>query len=346
VVFDSSARNLVRFDTNRALDVFLRNRITDTTERVSVSSDEEQGDAGSHSPSISADGRFVSFVSTASNLVPDDTNGAEDIFVRDLVAGTTERVSLASDGGEANSSTTSASLSAGGRWVAFSSFASNLVSNDANGFFDVFIHDRVTGLTEMVSVSSAGRQGDAPSTTPSVSGDGQVVAFWSDASNLVRRDTNDRRDVFVRDRATGRTQRVSISSVEEQADGNSQDPAVRGFTASGPDITPDGRFVAFYSSATNLVPGDTNTCEFVFQSPGRCPDVFVRDRLLGTTTRWSVAGDGTQADDRSADPKISDDGGAVAFFSIATNLVPGDTNTCPLIFNDPGQCPDIFVHEE
>ena len=346
VAFDSFASNLVGGDTNGLLDVFVHQRSTHETTRVSVSSDEVQGNASSNSPSISADGRFVAFVSTASNLVPGDTNGVEDIFVRDLVAGTTERVSLTSTGQQANSSTTSVSISVDGRWVAFSSFASNLVPGDDNGNFDVFVHDRQTGQTELVSVSSAEVQGNGLSTTPSVSGDGQLVAFWSDATNLVRRDTNERRDVFVRNRAAGTTERVSVSSEEEQANGNSQDPAVRGFTASGPDITPDGRFVAFFSSATNLVAGDTNTCPPVFDGePGRCPDVFVRDRLAGTTERVNLSSDGAQANERSSDPAISHNGRVVAFFSAAGNLVRRDNNVCPGFFAFPGNCPDIFVHD-
>jgi archaellum component FlaF (FlaF/FlaG flagellin family) len=344
VVFDSSASNLVRGDTNGLMDVFLHDRTTDRTDRISVSSKEVEGAGSSHSPSISANGRFVSFVSTASNLVRNDTNNAEDIFVRNLVAGTTERVSVSSDGVEGNSSTTASSVSANGRWVAFSSFASNLVPGDTNGQFDVFIHDRQTGQTELVSVSSDEAQGDFASTTPTVSGNGRLVAFYSDATNLVPGDTNDRRDVFVRDRASGTTERVSVSSDEQQADGNSQDPAVRGFTASGPDITRDGRYVAFFSSATNLVPHDTNTCPPVFEDPGRCPDVFVRDRVAGTTVRVSLATDGSQAIERSSDPVISDSGLIVAFWS-AANLVPEDTNTCPGFIDFPGNCPDIFVRD-
>jgi hypothetical protein len=343
VAFDSSASNLVRGDTNQLMDIFVHNRTAQRTQRISVSSDEVQGDGSSHSPSIG--GRFVSFVSTSSNLVPNDRNRAEDIFVRDLVAGTTERVSVSSEGVEGNSSTTAHGISATGRFVAFSSFATNLVPGDTNGHFDVFIHDRQTGLTEMISVSSEEALGDAPSTTPSVSRNGQLVAFYSDATNLVPGDTNDRRDVFVRDRAAGTTERVSVSSDEEQANGNSQDPAVRGFTASGPDITPDGQFVAFFSSASNLVAGDTNTCPPVFEEPGLCPDVFVRDRIAGTTVRVNVSTEGTQANERSSDGAISDDGLVVAFFSAAGNLVAGDTNTCPGFTEFPGNCPDIFVRD-
>jgi WD40-like Beta Propeller Repeat len=346
VVFDSFASNLVPGDTNQALDVFAHDLTTGATTRVSLRSNEAQGNAQSHTPSISSNGRFVAFVSTASNLVPGDTNNAEDIFVRDLVAGTTELVSVRTNGTQGNSSTTATSISASGRWVAFSSFATNLVSGDTNGLFDVFLHDRTNGVTTRVSVSSDEEQGNADSSTPSVSRQGHV-AFMSGATNLVPNDTNEAVDIFVRDRIAGTTERVSVNSDEEQANDDSQHPAVRGFTASGPDITPNARFVTFYAIATNLVPGDTNTCPQVFEEPGTCPDVFVRDRVAGTTERWSVASDGTQANDRSADPVVSNDGTTVAFFSAASNLVAGDTNTCPPIFLDfPGQCPDIFVHQE
>lgn len=344
VVFDSSASNLVRGDTNNLLDVFVHNRTRDRTVRVSVSSDEVQADGSGHSPSISANGRFVSFVSNAPNLVPNDTNNAEDIFVRDLRAGTTERVSVSSTGEEGNSSTTLASLSATGRFVALSSFATNLVPEDTNGQFDVFIHDRRTGLTELVSVSSDEAQGDFASTRPTVSGNGRFVAFLSDATNLVPDDTNELDDIFVRDRVAGTTERVSVSSDEQQADGNSQDGAVRGLTVSSPDITADGRYVAFFASATNLVPGDTNTCPPVFEVPGSCPDVFVRDRVAGTTARMSLATDGSQSIGASSDPVISDSGLIVAFWS-AGNLVPEDTNTCPGFTEFPGNCPDIFVRD-
>jgi len=323
------------------LDVFVHSRPADRTMRVSVSSNEAQGNGSSHSPSFG--GRFVSFVSTAPNLVPNDTNNAEDIFVRDVVAGTTERVSVNSQGEEGNSSTTLASLSANGRFVVFSSFATNLVPDDLNGFFDVFIHDRASGITEIVSVSSNEVQGDAQSTTPTVSANGRFVAFHSDATNLVPGDTNERRDVFVRDRLTGTTERVSVNSDEEQADGTSQDPGVRGFTASGPDITANGRYVAFFSSATNLVPGDTNGCPPVFQEPGRCPDVFIRDRIAGTTVRVNLGPGGEEANERSSDPVISDNGMLVAYWSAAGNLVVGDTNICIGFTEFPGNCPDIFV---
>jgi Tol biopolymer transport system component len=343
VAFDSDATNLVAGDTNGQLDVFVHDRTTHRTQRVSVSSDEAQGTGSSRSPSIG--GRFLSFISSSPNLVSGDTNGVEDVFVRDLTAGTTERVSVSSAGEQGNSSSTAASIGAGGRYVVFSSFATNLVAGDTNGAFDVFIHDRQTGATELVSVSSDEAQGNAMSVSPSVSRNGRFVAFYSDATNLVTGDTNGRSDIFVRDRRLGTTERVSVSSDEQQSDGNSPEPGVRGFTASGPDITADGRYVAFFSSATNLVPGDTNTCPLFFEDPGTCPDAFVRDRVAGTTTRVSVFPDGSQANERNADPAISDDGLVVAFWS-AEALSPEDTNTCPLFSDFAGNCPDIYVNDQ
>lgn len=269
VVFDSAATNLVGGDTNFGLDVFLHNRTTNRTHRISVSSDEAQGAGFSNSPAIGA--RFVSFVSTAANLVPNDTNNAEDIFVRNLVAGTTDRVSVNSSGEEGNSSSTLASISATGRYVAFSSFATNLVPGDTNGHFDVFIHDRLTGMTELISVSSGEALGDAPSTTPTVSRNGRWVAFYSDATNLVAGDTNERRDVFVRDRAAGTTERVSVSSDEQQANGTSQDPGVRGLTVTGPDITANGRLVAFFVPPPTWYPATPTPARRCSKSPAGVP---------------------------------------------------------------------------
>jgi hypothetical protein len=346
VAFDSSARNLVPGDNNKLMDVFVRDRTADTTERVSVSSDEEQGDGSSNSPSISDDGRYAAFISTSSNLVPDDSNGTNDVFVRDLVAGTTELESVASDGTIGNSSSTGVGISADGRWVAFSSFANNLVPGDTNDAFDVFLHDRQTGTTQLISQNSDEQLGDQSSFSSNVSADGRFVVFYSNATNLIADDTNDRSDAFVRDTVAGTTERVSVGDDEQQGDGNTPEPGVRGFTASSPDITPDGRFVAFFSSSTNLVAGDTNSCPQFFEDPGRCPDAFVRDRVAGTTVRVNLAPNGTEANDRTADPVLSDDGKVVAFFSAAANLVAGDTNICPVFQRFPGNCPDIIVHDE
>ena len=312
VAFESVPTNLVPGDTNGFGDVFVHDRMTGTTERVSVALDGTQGNARSLSPAISADGRFVAFASTASNLVAGDTNGRQDVFVRDRMTGTTERVSVASDGTQGNASSYTPALSADGRFVAFDSDADNLVPGDTNASTDVFVHDRMTGTTERVTVTSNGTQGNSDSFTPALSADGRFVTFESDADNLVPGDTNGSTDVFVHDRLTGTTKRVSVTSDGTQGNGGSDFPV----------LSADGRFVAFESDAHNLVPGDTNGFT----------DVFVHDRLTGTTERVSVASDGTQGDSASVHPAISADGGIVAFNSAATNLVPSDTNAAVDVF--------------
>jgi Tol biopolymer transport system component len=308
VAYQSVASNLVADDTNAAGDVFVHDRETGVTERVSVSSDGTEGNAQSFRPAISADGRYVAFFSRASNLVPDDTNDAEDVFVHDRETGVTERVSIASDGTQGNGHSGGVSISADGRYVAFRSRASNLVPGDTNGTVDVFVHDRETGTTERVSVASDGRQSNEASLSPSISADGRYVAFYSLAWNLVPGDTNGAADVFVHDRETGTTERVSVASDGTEGDSSS--------FAWNPSLSADGRYVAFYSVASNLVPDDTNGAG----------DVFVHDRKTGETERVSVASDGAQGDEDSFWPSVSATGRYAVFQSQATNLVPGGTN--------------------
>jgi cold shock CspA family protein len=315
VAFTSFGSSLVSGDTNGASDVFVHDRQTDQTTRVSVASDGSQGDEFSDAPSISSNGRYVAFFSLASNLVSGDTNGTGDVFVHDRATGQTTLVSVASDGTQANGGSVHAAISANGRFVAFQSEASNLVSGDANDIIDVFVHDRATGQTTLVSVASDGTQGNDLSLHPSLSGNGRYVAFDSFATNLVGSDTNGTSDVFIHDLQTGQTTLVSVASDGTQGSGYSDIPA----------ISATGRYVAFHSFATNLVSGDTN-----FAS-----DVFVHDRQTGQTTLISVASDGTQGNDNSDIAAISATGRYVAFHSFATNLVSDDTN-----FNS-----DTFVYD-
>lgn len=184
-------------ETTAPTDIFVRDRTTETTERVSVDSAGNQGKGQSSDLAISANGRFVAFTSSASNLVPDDTF---DVFVRDRVMETTERVSVGNNDDQANSPSVASVISADGRFVTFWSGASSLVSEDTNGALDVFVRDRLTGTTERTSVDNAGSQGNSTSQLGVVSGDGGVVAFVSLASNLVPGDTNDASDVFVHNR--------------------------------------------------------------------------------------------------------------------------------------------------
>jgi Tol biopolymer transport system component len=314
VAFDGSATNLVPGDTNGFSDVFLRDRQSGTTERVSISSGGVQGNGYSYFPSISADGRYVAFESSATNLVAGDTNAFVDVFVRDRLSGTTERVSISSGGVQGNGGSDAPSISADSRYVAFQSYANNLVLGDTNGFVDVFVRDRQSGTTERVSVDSFGAQGNDHSYVPSISADDLYVAFHSYATNLVPGDTNGFADVFVHNRLSFWTERASVSPAGVQGNGNS----------SYPSISADGRHVAFASTATNLVPGDTNGVE----------DAFIRDRLNSTTERVSVSSAGAQGNGDSGDygPSISTDGRYVAFESAAAFLVPGDTNGVKDVF--------------
>lgn len=266
VAFTSSASNLVANDTNLADDVFVHDRLTGVTKRVSVDGANHQANHGAHSPSISADGRYVAFASYASNLVDGDTNNATDVFVRDLAQGVTTRVNHTYDGGQDGWGAGSPSISADGRYVSFLTGSPNIVQNDTNDQIDVFVVDRDSDITTRVNVSSSGAQANGESGAPAVlSANGRYVAFASGASNLVAGDTNDRADVFVRDRTTGRTTRVSLSSNNSQAIwGGSHAPA----------ISADGRYVVFVSASMTLVPGDTN----IGQGPSGL-DVFVRDRF-------------------------------------------------------------------
>ncbi len=239
--------------------------------------------------------------------------------------GLTTMQSRSSAGTQGDAASRQAAISADGRVTAFVSGATNLVAGDDNGTDDVFVHDAADGTTTRVSVASDGAQADGFSSSPKVSGNGRHVAFESSATNLVAGDGNGMQDVFVRDRQTGTTIRLSVPPAGE-ADGFS----------STPDISADGRYVAFTSSASNLVAGDTNNRADVFVVDRDADGDGVFDEAGDlTTTRVSVAGDGTQGDGLSSNPAISADGGHVAFSSIATNLVSGDTN----------RAADVFVHD-
>ncbi len=321
-----------------------------STNLVSVASDGSPGNGSSGGVSLSADGRFVAFSSGSTNLVPGDTNGVDDVFVRDTCFGasagclpSTIRVSLASDGSEASCSPPALTscigglaINADGRFVIFASLATNLISSDTNGVADIFVRDTCVGApvgclpsTIRVSVANDGSEANGrsgESSIPSISADGRFVSFDSLASNLVPGDTNGVADMFVRDTCIGgpagclpSTVRVSVAI--DGSEGNSD--SVFG------SLSASGRLVAFSSGATNLVPGDTNGVA----------DMFVRDTCLGaggicvpTTIRVSVTVDGAQANGASFVGGISPDGHFLVFSSLASNLVPGDTNGISDVF--------------
>jgi Tol biopolymer transport system component len=263
---------------------------------------------------MTADAQYVVFRSAADNLVPDDTNGATDIFVHELVSGATYRASVDSTGGEGDGDSVQAAIADNGGWVAFRSAATNLVAGDDNGHEDIFVHDLATGSTALVSRADDGTPGNNDSTCPSISGDGQRVAFLSSADNLVANDTNGRVDVFVHDQQTGTTTRVSVASNGQEANGDSDWPV----------ISSTGTAVVFQSDADNLVGNDTN----------EQTDIFKHTITSGNTYLVSLGNSGQQGSGPSVRPALPGPANHyILFASAAPDLRSGDDNsaaTCNL----------------
>ena len=298
------------------------NAATATTTLVSVSDHGVQGDLSSSRPSISADGRYVAFASGSDTLIDLDHPGNEEIFVKDTQTGSMQRLTVPISGDEANGDSFSPSISADGRFVAYASYASNLVTGDTNGEADVFVYDLIQGGTTRVSTGLNGIGGGAK---PSISADGGLVAFSSGASDIVAGDTNNSTDVFVWNRSTHASVRVSVGPHGVQSDTPVPGAPHQGGRRDNeqPMISADGSTVAFTSYATNLVPGDTNARG----------DVFVNNLRTHVTSRVSLKAGGGQSvaggidgDVGSFDPSISANGQVVAFGSYETDL----TATAPV----------------
>lgn len=313
IAFESNSDRLIP-DSNGVADIFIRDTQNSTTIRASVDSGGLDSNGGSYAPSINRhsgvtpglDGRYVAFESDATDLVGGDTNGMRDIFLRDTTGGTTVRVSLDSGGAQANGHSFAPSVSGDGNLVAFCSYASNLVAGDTNGVADIFVKNLTTGAISRVSTSASAGQASGASTRPVISENGNVVAFLSVAADLVPGDGNGVADVFVKTVSTGAIVRASVGASGNESNG----------AAANPSLSGDGRMVAWDSAATNLT-GD--------ESLGYS-DVYVRDLQLGTTVRASVdTGDG-EADGDSVAPALSGDGLFVAFYTSATDLIEGDIN--------------------
>ncbi|MBW3658600.1 MAG: hypothetical protein KY457_08170 [Actinobacteria bacterium] len=394
VAFTSPASNLVPGDTNGYEDVFVHDRTTRRTVRASVATSGAEGwlpltgtpreAAVGHwhlqqpSVTVSGDGRFVAFSSDLAGLVLGDDRGCvaagghdgssvhairemtvpdhtapasrcRDIFVRDLHTRTTTRVSVSSDGAPGDGDSSSAFITPDGRYVAFASGSTNLVADDDNGYRDVFLHDRdVDGdgrfdeegaiATSLESRNRAGGPAGGSSGGTShrghvtVSADGRYIAFMSDAPDLVERDVNVETDVFLRDRATGTTLLVSAP---RRLEGDDRHLVVDG-NAHHSVISADGRYVAFSADTASRPGGE-----------GR-RDVLVYDRLGHVIRRVSVGADGSDANGNSYEPDLSADGYTVAFSSLASNLVEDDRNVCrgPVESATPSGpgCQDVFVH--
>ena len=306
VAFYSSATDLVPGDTNASKDVFRKDLHSGAILRCSTDAAGNQVLGASAFPSISADGRYVSFASEANALVSGDGNGKQDIFRKDLQTGAIVRCSTDASGGEANGSSYTSSISADGRYVAFFSDASDLVTVDSNGFSDIFRKDLQTGAVVRCSTTVVGGQLGSPSFFPSISSDGRYVAFESDSPNLVESDFNGARDIFRKDPDTGAVLRCSTDSSQGEANAGS----------SHARISPDGRYVAFESDASDLVPGDGNITR----------DIFRKDLQTGATVICSTDASGAQANAASHDASMSADGRYVAFYSASSILVSGDGN--------------------
>jgi hypothetical protein len=350
VAFNSSASNLVASDTNAAYDVFVRDTClgaaagcVPSMQRASVASDgtEANGDSGYTTTNgdlgtaISGDGRFVTFVSAATNLVAGDTNGLDDVFVRDTCAGapagctpTTTLVSVGIGGAPANGGSAGPVISRSGRFVAFSSSASNLVVADTNNTWDVFVRDTCAGAptgcvpsTTRVSVDGSGTEANADSGLPAFSGDERFVAFASMASNLVPGDTNATQDVFLRDTCFGAVNACSPSTVRVSLSQSGSEPDFRSLF---PKVSFDGRYVAFVSQGSNLVPGHSNTTG----------DLYIRDTCINapagcvpTTILASLTDSGGEPHaDGVWKSALSDDGRYAAFESSDPIYVPTDSN--------------------
>ncbi|MFH8406562.1 TolB family protein [Streptomyces sp. NPDC018019] len=310
VAFTSEATNLGPSDTNGHQDVYVKDLRTGKVGLASVGSTGTPGDGLSGSPGISADGRYVAFYSSATNLVPGDTNGEGDVFVHDRRTGRTTSPTAGAGRSPYGFGVQNFALSGSGRHLAFGSYRPDLVPGDTNERLDVFVHDVQKETTERVSVASDGTQGDGASGFPSISADGRRVGFTSKATHLTPAGPGFRRPppqdpMYVHDLDTGRTRAASLSSTD----------AVVGVSPS-PRLGPDGRYAVFSAVADDVVPDDTNGTY----------DLFARDLETGTTRLLSRAHDGSQANGWSSDGRLSADNRWLFFTSAATNLVPGDTN--------------------
>lgn len=305
VVFSSRAPDLVPGDTNGAEDVFLRDRIADTTVRVSVGAGGVQADGPSDECDVSDDGRFVVFASVASNLVPGDGNGLTDVFLRDVVAGTTTLVSRTPGGATGvNGGSELPSISGDGARVAFESNATGLDPADTNGTGDVFLYERATDTVRLVSRAPGGAAGNGSSSRAHISADGGWVAFSSAARNLGPSDPTGTVDIYVHDVATGNNLR--ITGPTGSLDSLCQNPR----------ISRDGRHVAFQTGASNLL-----TTPYVNGA-----HIARWDRISGEIEVVSRDLTGAVTGGTSGDPDISDDGVWVAFRSFESDLVAGDSN--------------------
>jgi hypothetical protein len=299
----------VAFDSGG--DVYVKDLQTGALERISQPNTDPaaEPDQPAYADGVTSAGLVV-FESKATNLVASDTNGASDVFVRQLQDAPIEQVSVSSDaagGAEGNADSYTGAASDDGRYVVFASRATNLAAGDANGQAGIFVRDLATGTTTLVSGPPGGGQADGDAGFPSISGNGQFVAFNSDATNLATGNPGGYQQVYVENLATGALQRASQTNGGTAGNGDSTEPALSG----------DGSRVAFRSAATNLATGDTNGAD----------DVFVQDLVQHLISRVSVTAKLAQGNSSSFGPSLNNDGTIIAFPSGATNLTGSAAGT-------------------
>lgn len=363
IAFESGASNLAPGDTHWH-DIFVTDRTTGQTRLVSAAVEGSTRDgSSSRGARISSDGQWITYGSSASNLISGDTNRQPDTFVTSMASGETTRVSVGLGGAQPNSQSAPGAISGDGRWIAYGSGASNLVEGDTNNAWDTFLFDRSTGTTTLVSKALNGLLANGNSGPHDMSSDGRWIVFTSDASNLVEGDTNNAVDVFLWDRVTGETTRVSDGTLTD----GSPTPH-----AESPSVSDDGRWVTYQTPAHpddysdwyvdiflwdrltgettqvtrptrsygagggsahpsisrdgRWIVFDSSESTLVEEDTNGTADVFISDRVTGATALVSVAADGTQGDLFSIVPSISDDGQWIVYESMASNLVPGDAN--------------------
>jgi hypothetical protein len=329
VVFTSNAKNLAQPVASwppSLSNVFLRDLSSGATAVVSVGASVQAANDSSDSASVSSDGRYVAFISYATNLTAPAGVGQAEVYLRDMVSGTTTRVSVPTNASFPNPNGWSSyvSISASGDWITFSCAASNLITGDVNSAEDIFLYSRLSGALTGITVDPLSLIGNGASTAPRVSDTGDFVTFTSSASNLTPGDNNNVSDVFVWERATDTFKRASRSAAGVSGNGASYSGSV----------STDGVWASFSSTASNLVAGDTNGVS----------DVFRKNLTTGAIERVSVSSTGQQGVGGSDGPTSSSDGRFVAFYSTAGNLVPGDTNGQGDVFLHGPPCSDQIIY--
>ena len=307
-------------DTNSRNDIFLFDRNTNQTKRINISNSGLQANLSSSRPAVSANGQFIVYDSDSTNLVPNDTNGVSDIFIHDQFEQTVQRVSVNSQGEQSQSVSFGSflpSISNNGRFIVYRSDASNLSADKTNDYLDIFLYDRQTSQTKLITKGINGQESNEQSTTPMITNDGSIVVFASNASNLVENDTNNAIDVFSYSMVDQIISRLSLTDLGVQVEGGSYLPS----------ISVDGRYVSYTSSSEELVQGDLNEKR----------DIFVHDLNLQKTERISLASDGTEGDKDALRSSISENGKYIVFDSQASNLVNNDANNTSDVFfvNNP-----------